>query len=70
MCKNCVISLVATYFSVYFLITALIRPVLNVWVYSLIITILICISIMACPIHNGGFKCMPVKSAKKAVKRK
>ena len=72
MCKNCLISAVAAYFSIYFLITALTKPIWNAWVYSLVITALVCIATIACHMGKEGWKCcMPLKPAKpvKAKKR-
>lgn len=69
MCKNCLIAAVATYFSVYFLITALTKPIWNVWVYSLIITVLVCIAAVACRMGKDGWKCCAAKPAKPVKKR-
>ncbi len=75
MCKNCLISAVATFFLVYFLLTALNNPIWSVWAYSLIITILLFISVVSCPVLNKGGNwncCAPPKgkTARKVVKKK
>lgn len=66
MCKNCFISILATYFSVYFLLIAIKEPRWDIWMNSLIITVLVLIAVMACPILNKeGWKCCTGKKAKK-----
>lgn len=70
MCKNCVISAIATFFSVYFLIVAVTVPIWSVWIYSLIITVLVFIAVRSCPIINKeGWTCCST-TPKKAVKKK
>lgn len=74
MCKHCLISLVATYFLIYALLYAL-GSAVNLWLYSLIITILLSVAIISCPaVNKEGWKCChpakPSKAAKKAVKKK
>lgn len=71
MCKNCLVSLVATYFVIYFLIVAIMKPALSIWLYSLIITVLLYVAIMSCPILNkdGWNCCQPAKPVKKGKKK-
>lgn len=67
MCKNCFISVLATYFSIYFLIVAITEPRWSIWMNSLIITILVLIAVIACPVINKEVWkcCAPAKKSKK-----
>jgi len=67
MCKTCFISAVATYFSVYFLLVAITDPQWSIWLNSFIITALVFIAVMTCPLINKEkLKCCgPMKRAKK-----
>lgn len=68
MCKNCFVSFVATYFSVFFLLVAFGSKV-NLWFYSLIITALLFVAVTSCPLINKeGWKCCEPKKGK--VKKK
>jgi len=73
MCKYCLISVVAAFFLVYFLLVAITAPIWNVWVYSLIITILVGIAVVACPVLNKEGKwscCVPQKKTARPVKKR
>ena len=69
MCKNCFISAVATFFLIYFLLVAITAPIWNVWIYSLIITVLVGIATVACCMGKEGWKCCTTKQARPVKKK-
>jgi len=70
MCKHWLVSAAATYFSVYFLITAITQPV-NIWWHSAFITVLVFVATASCPVLNHGkWNCCELPTGKKKRKRK